>query len=167
MNGKISKIAQSAVFAAMIFVLTAFVHIPAPSGYIHFGDAILYIAAIFMGAPWAFVAGAIGEGLADVAGGFAAYAPATVIIKILMALPFIFVRGEGKKLFTLKASLMTIPAALINVGGYFLADLIISRAYAFVDIPGNIVQSVASAIIFIILAAALDKAKIIDKISKK
>ncbi len=167
MNKKTHNIILTAVFGAMIFVMTAVLHIPVASGYVHLGDALLYISALLLDMPWALVAGALGEGLADVASGFAAYAPATVLIKLLIALCFAFAKKKSDKLLSLSSALMTLPAAVITVGGYFLADLVISREYAFVDIPGNLIQSSASAVIFIIIAAALDKVHIKDKIYKR
>jgi uncharacterized membrane protein len=35
------KLAYTGMFAAMIFVLTAFIRFPVPSGYVHFGDAVI------------------------------------------------------------------------------------------------------------------------------
>ena len=124
---------------------------------------MIYVCAVLLGSPWALIAGAIGEGLADVAGGFAMYAPATVIIKVIIALIFSLCKDENK-LLTVKSGIMTIPAALVTVGGYFAADMIIDKAYAFVDIPGNIIQGVGSAVVFIAIAAMLDKVKIIKKV---
>ena len=54
-------------FAALIFVVTVFLKIPAASGYVHIGDSLIYLASLIIG-PWAMLAGAIGEGLADIAG---------------------------------------------------------------------------------------------------
>ena len=34
-------------------------------GYIHLGDALIYLAAVLLPAPYAMAAGAIGGGLAD------------------------------------------------------------------------------------------------------
>ena len=163
MNKNVKKITLTGVFSAMIFVLTMFVKVTVPSGYVHFGDAMIYVCAVLLGSPWALIAGAIGEGLADVAGGFAMYAPATVIIKVIIALIFSLCKDENK-LLTVKSGIMTIPAALVTVGGYFAADMIIDKAYAFVDIPGNIIQGVGSAVVFIAIAAMLDKVKIIKKV---
>ena len=163
-NSKLKQIVYTAVFAAMIFVLSMFLHIPAPSGYVHLGDSLIYICAMLLGSPWALLAGALGEGLADAVGGFAIYAPATVIIKVLVALPFTIVGKRSDKLFTPISALLTLPAGLITVGGYFIADLIIDKSYAVVDLPGNAVQAAASAVVFIILAAALDRAKIKDRL---
>ncbi len=164
---KLQKMAMTGVFSAMIFVLTAFVHVPVASGYVHFGDALVYICAMVLGSPWALLAGALGEGLADIVGGFAIYAPATIIIKVLVALPFIWIARRSEKLLSLRSVLMTLPAGVITVGGYFIADLIISRAYAFADIIGNIIQAVGSAVLFAVVAAALDKLKLKDRITEK
>lgn len=163
MNKNLKKITLTGVFSAMIFVLTMFVKVTVPSGYVHFGDAMIYVCAVLLGSPWAMIAGALGEGLADVAGGFAMYAPATVIIKAIIAFLFSLCKNENK-LLTVKSGIMTLPAALVTVGGYFAADMIIDKSYAFVDIPGNIIQGVGSAVIFIVIAAMLDKAKIIKKV---
>ena len=163
MNKNLKKITLTGVFSAMIFVLTMFVKVTVPSGYVHFGDAMIYVCAVLLGSPWAMIAGALGEGLADVAGGFAMYAPATVIIKVIIAFLFSLCKNENK-LLPVKSGIMTLPAALVTVGGYFAADMIIDKSYAFVDIPGNIIQGVGSAVIFIVIAALLDKAKIIKKV---
>lgn len=156
MTGK--KLSLSGLFAAIIFVLTMFIKIPAPTGYVHLGDAVVYLSALVIG-PYAFIAGAIGEGLADLAGSYVMYLPATIIIKLLMALPFVHF-GISEKYFSKRNILLTLPAGIINVFGYFLYDLIINKAYAFVNIPGNAVQSVGSALIFMVFAIAFDKSKI-------
>ena len=50
-NRKVLNMVYAAVFAAMIFALTRFIQIPVPggAGYLHFGDAMIYIVA----SPWA------------------------------------------------------------------------------------------------------------------
>lgn len=161
---KIKKLAYAGMFAAMIFVMTYFVKVPVASGYVHFGDALIYICAGLLGGPWAILAGAIGEGLADLAGGYAIYAPATVIVKALIATPFVLVLKNSDKLVTKLSVLMTVVSGIITVGGYFIADLIIDKTYAIVDIPGNVIQAVGSALIFVALAFAFDKANLKNKI---
>lgn len=163
-NNKVFKMAVTAMFTAMIFVLTRFVSIPVASGYVHFGDALVYLAASTLGGPWALFAGAVGEMLADVAAGYFTYAPATLIVKALLAIPFVIVNKKSEKILTPLTALLTIPAGVITVGGYFAADLIIDKVYALVDIPGNLIQAAGSAVIFIILAAAFDSGKIKKKL---
>ena len=106
----------------------------------------------------------VGEALADLAGGYAFYAPATLIVKALMAVPFVFVYKKSEKTLTLYTFIMSIVAGVINVFGYFVSDLIIDKTYAFVDIPGNIIQSVGSLIIFVVIAFAFDKANLKKKL---
>ena len=163
-NNKVIKLCYTAMFTAMIFVLTRFVSVPVASGYVHFGDALIYIVASTLGGPWAVFAAMVGEALADLAGGYAFYAPATLIVKALMALPFVFVYKKSEKTLTLYTFIMSIVAGVINVCGYFIGDLIIDKTYAFVDIPGNIIQSVGSLIIFVIIAFAFDKANLKKKL---
>ena len=160
MNAK--KLSFTGMFAALIFVVTVFLKVPVASGYVHIGDSLIYLATLIIG-PWAMLAGALGEALADIAGSYLMYAPATVIIKVLTVVPFLFIKKEDK-LLSVKSALMTLPAGLITVGGYFLADLIIDKSYAVVDLPGNVIQALASAVIFIVLAFAFDKSKIKNKI---
>ena len=163
MNKNLKKTTYTGLFAALIFVLTLFLHVPVASGYVHFGDAMLYICAVLLGNPYALIAGALGEGLADVAGGFAIYAPATVLIKIAIGVVFAFAKND-KKLLTIKSALFTLPAGIITVGGYFLADCLIDKTYALVDIPGNVIQTVGSAVIFIVVAFAMDKTHLRDQL---
>lgn len=161
---KVKKISLTGVFAAIIFALTFFVKVPVASGYVHFGDALIYLCAAFIGGPWAMIAGTIGGLLADVIGGYVMYAPATAIIKALITVPFICVYKNKEKLLFPLSVLMTVLSGVITVGGYFIADLIIDKTYAFVDIPGNVIQAVGSAVAFIVISAALDSAKVKSKI---
>lgn len=153
---KIKKLSATALFAALIFVLTFFVRIPSAGGYIHPGDSLLYICALALGSPWAALSGALGEGLADIASGFSAYVPATVIIKCAAA--FCFALAPKRRLLTAGSILSSVLAGILTVGGYYIADLIIDKGFAVAAIPGNAVQAAASAAIFAALAAALDSA---------
>ena len=78
------------MLAALITVMTAwFCHLPVGinGGYIHFGDAVIYLAAAILPRPYALAAAAIGAGLADVLTA-PMWAPATIVIKMLLVLPF-------------------------------------------------------------------------------
>lgn len=165
-NRKVLNMVYAAVFAAMIFALTRFIQIPVPggAGYLHFGDAMIYIVASTLGGPWALLASALGAGLADLSSGFAVYAPISAIVKVLIALPFVLVNKKSEKILTPLTICLTIPSGVITVLGYFLGDLIVNRAYAVADIPMNIVQAVASAIIFVVISAAFDAAKLKKKL---
>ena len=103
-NRKVLNMVYAAVFAAMIFVLTRFIQIPVPggAGYLHFGDAMIYIVASTLGGPWALLASALGAAIADLSSGNAAvYAPISAIVKVLIALPFVFVNKKSEKILTI------------------------------------------------------------------
>lgn len=163
-DNKLNKMVLTAMFTAMIFVLTKFVSVPVATGYVHLGDALVYIVASIIGGPWAFFSAAIGEALADVVSGWMSYAPATLVTKTLIAIPFVLCYKKSERILTPLTALLTIPAGLITVGGYFAADMIIDKAYAFVNIPGNIIQAVGSAVLFVILGFAFDAAKLKKKL---
>lgn len=164
-NRKVLNMVYAAVFAAMIFALTRFIQIPVPggAGYLHFGDAMIYIVASTLGGPWALLASALGAAIADLSS-VAVYAPISAIVKVLIALPFVFVNKKSEKILTPLTICLTIPSGVITVLGYFLGDLIVNKAYAVADIPMNIVQAVGSAIIFVVISAAFDAAKLKKKL---
>ena len=56
----IQLICVTGLFAAMIYVLTAWLHIPTGAGYTHAGDGLIYLAASMLPTPYAMAAGAIG-----------------------------------------------------------------------------------------------------------
>lgn len=166
-NRKVLNMVYAAVFAAMIFVLTRFIQIPVPggAGYLLFGDAMIYIVASTLGGPWALLASALGAAIADLSSGNAAvYAPISAIVKVLIALPFVFVNKKSEKILTPLTICLTIPSGVITVLGYYLGDLIVNKAYAVANIPMNIVQAVGSAIIFVVISAAFDAAKLKKKL---
>ncbi|MCC8073389.1 MAG: ECF transporter S component [Clostridiales bacterium] len=158
-DSKLFKTVATAMFTAMIFVLTRFVCVPVAAGYVHFGDALIYIVSSVLG-PWGIFAAAVGEGLADIVSGWISYAPATIIVKTLISLPFVLTYKRSEKILTPLSVFLTIPAGLITVGGYYVADLIIDEAYAVVNILGNVIQAVGSAVVFVVLAGAFDAAKL-------
>ncbi len=79
----------TALFAAAITVMTAYMlHIPLPTGgYIHLGDALIYLAACLLPVPYAAAAAAIGAGLADLLTAPMWVLP-TLVIKAVLVLFF-------------------------------------------------------------------------------
>lgn len=161
------NICFSAMFAAMIFGLTM-LHVPiGAGGYIHVGDAVIYVSAMLMGGPWAFISAAIGAACADIISGFAVYAIPSAIIKILIAVPFVMISKKTSKILSIRSAIFTVISGVITVLGYFIADLILYREGAIADLPANIIQAAGSAVVFIILAFALDRAGIKQRFEKE
>ena len=146
----------SGIFAALVFVITAYLHIPTYNGYVHCGDGFIILAACILPTPYAVAVGAVGAMLADLLTGFAIWAPGSMVIKALVALIF---SAGAKKIITTKNLILLFPAALIStVGYYFYESLITGNLVAsLAGIPGSLVQAVASSVVFVALGLAMDK----------
>ncbi len=156
------RITNTAIFTAIILLSTMLIKFSTGfgEGYIHLGDCFIYLSACLLPSPYCFVASAIGGALADILGGFAVWAVPTTIIKILIALPFMLIcrNNKSQKIINVKVALMTIVSGIISILGYFVAECVLySVASATLSIIGNTIQAVASGILFIIVATALDK----------
>ena len=84
---KLRLLCLAALFAGAIAVTTAYLlHIPIPTGgYIHLGDALIYLAACLLPAPYAVGAAMVGAGLADLLTAPLWVVP-TLLIKAIVAL---------------------------------------------------------------------------------
>ena len=144
------------VLTALVFVFTAYLHIPSVNGYVHIGDGFIYFAACLLPLPYGVFVGAGGAVLADCLTGYAIWAPGSAVIKALTV--FCFCR-TGKQMLC-KRNLLGLPvAAVICVGGYYLYGSIITGNFAapLADIPGNCMQALCSSILFAVLAGTADK----------
>lgn len=145
-------------FAALITLMTGFIlHIPygANGGYIHFGDALIFLAASMLPKPYAISAAVIGAGLADLLTA-PIWMPATVFIKFLLVLSF---TSKEKYLLTKRNLFAPVICIPITVTGYYFAEVMIfgSIAAPVASIPGNLIQSIGSMIIYYIIGNALQK----------
>jgi uncharacterized repeat protein (TIGR04002 family) len=157
-SAAIRRLTMTAVLAALTTLMTAYIfHIPigVNGGYVHLGDTMIYLAAALLPLPYACAAGAIGGGLADLLTS-PVWAPATIIIKILICLPF---SGKSKKIVTKRNILATFLAFWISAIGYYIAEGIMFgfTAAFFTSLTGSLVQSGGSAVAFVIVGMALDK----------
>lgn len=153
---RIKYMCITGVLTALVFVFTAYLHIPSVNGYVHIGDGFIYFAACLLPLPYGVFVGAGGAVLADCLTGYAVWAPGSAVIKALTV--FCFCR-TGKKLLN-KRNLLGLPvAAVICVGGYYLYGSIITGNFGapLADIPGNVMQSFCSSVLFAVLAGTADK----------
>jgi len=141
-NLSVKKLTLCGMMAALVCVLTIFPHIPIPagSGYIHLGDGMILLAVMLLG-PLGIPAAAVGSMLADLLV-FPAYAPATFIIKGLVALvAWLMYRREhiGRTIIGF------VVAEAVMVAGYFVYEWFVVPEYAVIDIVGNSIQGLAGA----------------------
>ncbi len=164
---RILKIVLSGLFAAIIFVLTAFFPIPLGHGYANAGDAFVGLSGIMLG-PWAgLAASGIGSAMADLYLGYSVYAPATFAIKGLMAACafFIFRAVKIRKNMLLKIVPAHIVCEIIMVLGYFLFETILfGIGVALADAIGNLLQAAFGAGVGIAFTTVLLRTRILDNI---
>lgn len=94
------KITMTALFAALCCIATMVIQIPTPTnGFINLGDCIVLISGYLLGPVYGALAAGIGSMLADILSGYAYYAPATFIIKAVMAVCayYLYKALTGKK----------------------------------------------------------------------
>ena len=161
----------TAMMTAMVMIATTFFKVPNAMGYIHLGDGFVLLAAIILPKKYACFAGGVGAGLADIYGGYAVWAPWTLVIKIVMVLivqlffDFLTKRASNGKHI---AKIAGIPfaelfayvlAVLWTVSGYYVAQGFISGNWAapIADVPGNVLQAAVGSIIAILVSVTLGK----------
>ncbi len=120
MNTK-KAITHTILFAALILI-TAALGLPTKYGYLHAADPLILLASLVLPTPYALAAAGLGSLFADVFKGYAALAPATLVIKLLMVLAV-------KALLSLPKAkahpeCWASPAALVPVAGYYCTEVL-------------------------------------------
>ena len=168
-HDRVLKIVLSGLFAAVIFVLTAFVPIPLGHGYANAGDVFVVLSGVMLG-PWAgLAASGVGSALADLYLGYSVYAPATFIIKGLMAVCAFLIyksaKGKAEKSTVVRIALAYIVGELIMVSGYFLFETVLfGVGVAVADVLGNLLQAAFSAGVGIALTTMLLRTRVLDNL---
>lgn len=147
---------MSALFAALIYVVTCYVKIPTLNGYVHVGDGLIFLVSSLLPAPYAIVASAIGGSLGDLLGGYFIWVPATVIIKSATAACF---TNKTQKIICTRNLLALIPSLILCVGGYYLFESVFIAGNFVSPLASalpNVGQIVASGILYIIVGLFLD-----------
>ncbi len=157
-NNKVKKLVLAALFTALATVATAVIAIPLPHGFANLGDAVVLLAGGVLGGPLGIMAAAVGSALADMLLGFTLYAPATLVIKGVMATVFWLV--YGKKTTVLRSIVGAVLAECVMVFGYFLYETVLyGAAAAALSIFGNAVQGAIGAAVACVLLPLLKKVK--------
>lgn len=147
---KTQKLVWAALFTALTTVATMIVQIHSPlGGYVNAGDALVILSAFLLGPAWGALAAGLGSALADIFTGYIIYAPATLLIKALMALTAGAILRAAKRRRSLGAAVLgSVLAELIMIVGYFaFAAVFLSFGLgALASVPGNCVQAVFGAV---------------------
>lgn len=147
----VRALALMALFSALVTVATLVIRIPIPitKGYFNLGDTVIFIAAALLGPIYGLVAGGVGSALADVIGGYAHFAPWTLVIKgiegLIAGALLRLVRVDPEKIVQAMVILagMFLIAGMWMVVGYFCAEYVIYAldiTPALAELPFNILQ---------------------------
>ena len=158
---KVRYLTIAGIMAALITIMTAYIcHIPVGvnGGYVHFGDSLIYLAAAILPKPYALAAAAIGGGMADLLTA-PMWTIATIIIKMLIVIPF---TNRAPKIITARNIIAAILASFISGVAYFIANYILFGSWSvlLVSMSQSLIQAGGSAIFFIVIGLALDKAHV-------
>lgn len=158
------RIVIAAMLAALTCVATMIIKIPSPlKGYLNLGDGVVLLAGWMLNPLYGFLAAGLGSALADLFSGYVVYAPATFIIKGLMALvAFYGFKVSHNKIGNLPSRIIAgFIAEVIMILGYFVFEgFLYGFAPSAVNIPANGVQGVAGLIIGCLLVKVFEKSNI-------
>lgn len=177
-NGKVRELTYMSLLAALAIVATMIIRIPVPAtqGYIHLGDTILILAVLILGVKKGAAAGAIGQAIADLIGGYAIFAPVTFVAKILMG---ILIGVAIEKAFRYKETkifgnavigvIFVVLSGVAMIGTYFVAEAFMYGGIAvpLVEIPANIIQFASGVVLAGAVGALLLKSPAKTMIRKR
>jgi len=162
------KIVLTALMMCLVMVLTMFVRVPIPftQGYVHLGDVMVFVSVLILGVRYGAIAAGVGAMLADLIGGFAAWAPWTFAIKAIMAVilgcaVMLVSKGKNPNRAKFRTAMITgmVTAGAFMAAGYYAAEGIMygNWVVAALGIPWNIGQFAVGMVIAVIIAEALYK----------
>lgn len=153
MNDRITRICETAMMMALVFVVTRFIQIPIPLGYFNVGNCVILLFCILLPSPYGVIGGSVGSALADLTS-YPVYTLPTLLIKAAMPIVFYMIakRMKGKKAgFSIAAAVST----LIPLFGYTLTGGIIygNIITGLAQFPGLLLEYAANLIIFSVLSS--------------
>jgi Predicted membrane protein len=152
----IIRISFTSLMMALIYLATQFLAIPYPNGgYFNLSDALIIFTAIYVGPIESIVAGTVACSLADLFGGYGAFAPFTIVAKGLEGLVAFVIYYLLRNKKHLKYIALPI-AAIFMILTYFIAYIIMFGInYAYISSLFDLIQGLSGALIAYILLKAL------------
>ncbi len=165
------NLAFSALFAALCAVSTLLITVPLPNGYFNTGDVFVLLSGWFLGPIYGCFAAATGSALADVISGYAVYAPATFVVKGLVALiaytVYLLWKSiiKRERLDFLPRLFSAICGEIVMILGYFVYESVLfGIAGGAVSLLGNAMQGVCCLSCAVLLCSMLYPVKSLRKL---
>ncbi|MBQ9961452.1 MAG: ECF transporter S component [Firmicutes bacterium] len=153
------NLVMAAMMVCLVMVATFLIRIPSPftHGYLHLGDAMVFMSVMVLGRNRGSVAAGIGSALADILGGYAAYAPWTFVIKGMMAFTMGLCMDKS-----LNKMIGMVLGGLLMVAGYIAVDGIFAgnMMSGILGAPFNVMQFAVGMVLTVVLSGALYKTPI-------
>lgn len=164
------RIVLNGLMIALVFLTTRFTAIPVGIGYFNIGDVAIMITAVLLGRNSGFLAGSIGSALSDALSPFSYYAPITFVVKGLEGYimgSIAYSAGATKK-GEITRIVAVVAGVVFMIAGYFIGDFYVLRfvgqnyglTTAVGNLPTNVVQASASAVVGYILTTILSRSQI-------
>lgn len=173
---KTEQLVMTALMTALVLIGTVVIRIPIPmtQGFVHLGDAMIYIGVLLLGRKNGTAAAALGSVMADILSGYAFWAPWTLIIKAAMAyVAGIFIdpiahsdgNTSGISHLHIDAHPRLIAAVGMSLGGllmtagYYVAESVMYGSWpaAALGIPWNIGQFAVGIMIALSISTAVSR----------
>ena len=167
-NAKTKNIIYTALFSALCTTATM-IAFPAGIGYVNAGDIIVLLGAFMLSPIQAASAAGIGSALADILSGYAIYAPATLIIKAIMALGACYLSRWLRRINVpapLSIMLAAVFAELCMCCGYLAYEWTVLGygIAALSSIPANLTQAAFGCVGGMLLYYIMKSTKLTDKL---
>lgn len=146
------------LMTCLVIVSTMFIKIPIPmtQGYVHLGDSMVFLAVLILGKKNGSIAAGVGSAMGDILGGYAFWAPWTLVIKFIMA----WILGMFVERFDQKGEIIGMAVAGAEMtAGYYVASSVMYGSWivTLADIPWNVGQFAVGMVIAGTLYKALEK----------
>jgi uncharacterized membrane protein len=154
-----ATIALVAVLIALTTVFTLLIRVPTPArGYVNLSDVAITFASLAFG-PWiGFAAGGIGTALADLLGGYAAFAPLSFVAHGLEGLVMGLIGGRTHSVPRMIGAWLA--GSAVMVATYLIGEGLFYTGWppAFAGVPLNAFQALVGGLVGIPLVIAVRRA---------
>ena len=166
MKNKTRLIVLSALFAALACVATMVIRIPSPfKGYLNLGDSVVLLSGWLLPPVYGALAAGLGSALADLFSGYVTYAPATFVIKALLAVAAHFCALTLAKHTKpgIARLISGLVAIVILAGGYLLFEgILYGFAPSLVNVLPKALQGAAGLVLGLAMVRIVEKSNIIS-----
>lgn len=155
----LKKLVISALLASFACVATMIIQVPnGIGGYFNLGDCIVLLCGWLLGPVYGALAAGVGSMLADVFSAYVVYAPATFVIKALVAVVAYYTLKKGIA-WTILSGMI---AEFVMVFGYFIFEgvFLYNFGTAAAAVVTNVLQGIAGVVCAVLLKEFIDRKRL-------